>query len=152
MAKYYTEEASTPVFAVTFVSNRKGIVPPNKIDNTPIDNNTITNTNTNKQIQLTNSQRIRIIELEEKILLASRLIESYGQGLVKNQAEEARTNNIKKLINVKKGLSEDTPVSEEEIKNVREEMWEDTAPYLAVKNCLIKNKGKYKIAKIICPY
>ena len=33
MAKYYTEQAPIPVFAVTFVSNRKGIVEQKKVEN-----------------------------------------------------------------------------------------------------------------------
>ena len=32
MSKFYTDKAPTPVFAVTFVSNREGIIPPKKVN------------------------------------------------------------------------------------------------------------------------
>lgn len=38
MSKFYTDKAPTPVFAVTFVSNRDGIIPSNKVNETPSNN------------------------------------------------------------------------------------------------------------------
>ena len=43
MSKFYTDKAPTPVFAVTFVSNREGIIPPKKVNETPSNNKTTVN-------------------------------------------------------------------------------------------------------------
>ena len=74
MAKFYTDKAPTPVFAVTFVSNREGIIPKTAIGKT---GNTATNS-TISNIEILNSKKAKIKEYEDDLAKLT----SYAGGLI----------------------------------------------------------------------
>jgi hypothetical protein len=74
MAKFYTDKTPTPVFAVTFVSNREGIIPKAAIGKT---GNAVTNSSTSN-VEILNSKKAKIKEYEDDLAKLT----SYAGGLI----------------------------------------------------------------------